>query len=146
MCSDSFLYLQQGDLKKTRQQLSDYELASRLSYFLWSTMPDERLRALGEGLVSPEGIAAAGDITALRRLTLTRCEELSDDGLKLASTWTQLEQLELGSLELPKARLPQLQAFSFLKELKFYFPKGYSPEIQAKIKTLLPTVDVKFTP
>jgi len=46
LCSDSFLYLEQGDLKKTRQQLSDYELASRLSYFLWSTMPDEKLLAL----------------------------------------------------------------------------------------------------
>ena len=43
LCSDSFLYLQQGESKKTRQQLSDHELASRLSYFLWSTMPDQRL-------------------------------------------------------------------------------------------------------
>jgi len=46
LCSDSFLYLEQGDSQKTRLQLNDYELASRLSYFLWSTMPDETLLAL----------------------------------------------------------------------------------------------------
>jgi hypothetical protein len=50
LCSDTFLYLQQGESKETRQQLSDHELASRLSYFLWSTMPDQRLLDLaGEG-------------------------------------------------------------------------------------------------
>jgi hypothetical protein len=54
LCSDSFLYLQQGDSNKTRQQLSDYELASRLSYFLWSTMPDQCLLDLArEGKLQP---------------------------------------------------------------------------------------------
>ncbi len=46
LCSNSFLYLEQGDLKKARQELNDWELAARLSYFLWSTMPDERLLSL----------------------------------------------------------------------------------------------------
>jgi hypothetical protein len=32
----------------TTYQISEYELASRLSYFLWSTMPDEELLALAE--------------------------------------------------------------------------------------------------
>lgn len=40
-----FLYLLEpaGDEKRP---IDDWELASRLSYFLWSTMPDERLREL----------------------------------------------------------------------------------------------------
>ncbi len=40
-----FLYLMEpaGDEKRT---IGDWELASRLSYFLWSTMPDERLMEL----------------------------------------------------------------------------------------------------
>lgn len=40
-----FLYLLEpaGDEKR---QLSEFELASRLSYFLWSTLPDERLMEL----------------------------------------------------------------------------------------------------
>lgn len=43
LCSKSFLYLVEGDAKQPRQQLSDFELASRLSYFLWSTLPDQHL-------------------------------------------------------------------------------------------------------
>lgn len=43
LCSKSFIYLAEGDAKKPRQHLSDPELASRLSFFLWSTMPDARL-------------------------------------------------------------------------------------------------------
>lgn len=43
LCSKNFIYLVEGDSKKQRQQLTDHELASRLSYFLWSSMPDQRL-------------------------------------------------------------------------------------------------------
>jgi hypothetical protein len=40
--------------------LSDFEVASRLSYFLWDSMPDEQLLAAAEAgeLSSPEGIEA----------------------------------------------------------------------------------------
>ena len=42
LVSPDFLYLVEpsGDSKR---RISDWELASRLSYFLWSTMPDQRL-------------------------------------------------------------------------------------------------------
>ena len=44
LCSKSFLYLEEGNGRpRRRPRLTDWELASRLSYFLWSTMPDERL-------------------------------------------------------------------------------------------------------
>ena len=62
LCSDSFLYLEQGDLKKTRQQLNDWELASRLSYFLWSTMPDEKLLALARGGTLHESGTLAAEV------------------------------------------------------------------------------------
>ena len=41
LCSPRFLYIQEKGPK-----LDNYELASRLSYFLWSSMPDERLLEL----------------------------------------------------------------------------------------------------
>jgi len=41
LCSPSFLYLQENP-----GELDDYALASRLSYFLWSCMPDEELLTL----------------------------------------------------------------------------------------------------
>ncbi|MEK0447685.1 MAG: hypothetical protein RLZZ399_3006 [Verrucomicrobiota bacterium] len=46
LCSRSFLFLEEGSPAEERQRLTDWELASRLSYFLWSTMPDEELVAL----------------------------------------------------------------------------------------------------
>ncbi len=41
LCSPDFLYL-----KEQKEQLTDYEIANRLSYFLWSSMPDEALLEL----------------------------------------------------------------------------------------------------
>ena len=107
-------------------------------------LPLEYLQ-LGDGLDAPAGISAIKAISTLKRVTLTNCKELDDTGLKLAAELTQLEQLELGGLDLPDERLPQLQAFSFLKELKLIRrPQSYPEETQAKIKALLPMVAVKF--
>jgi len=109
-----------------------------------ASLPLEYLQ-LGDGLDAPEGIAAIKAIATLKRVTLTDCSKLDDAGLKLAADLKQLEQLELGRLALPDERLPQLAAFAHLKELKLIDrTKGYSPETQAKIKALLPKVDVKF--
>ncbi len=44
LVSPEFLYLvEPRDALDKQQDLTDYELASRLSYFLWSSMPDDRL-------------------------------------------------------------------------------------------------------
>jgi len=50
LCSPGFLLLQEptGSANKP-QPLTGYELACRLSYFLWSTMPDEELFKLAAG-------------------------------------------------------------------------------------------------
>ena len=54
LCSPQFLYL-----KETAGGLDDHALASRLSYFLWSSMPDDELFALAEEgkLREPEELA-----------------------------------------------------------------------------------------
>ncbi|MEQ8785651.1 MAG: DUF1592 domain-containing protein [Pirellulaceae bacterium] len=48
LCSKSFLFLAEGDESRQRHTLTDWEIASRLSYLLWSTMPDDELFALAE--------------------------------------------------------------------------------------------------
>lgn len=48
LCSKSFLFLSEGDGDADRSTLTDWEIASRLSYLLWSTMPDEELFELAE--------------------------------------------------------------------------------------------------
>jgi len=50
LISPDFLYLiEPAGTPGKRTPLSDFELASRLSYFLWSTMPDEPLLTLARG-------------------------------------------------------------------------------------------------
>ncbi len=43
LASKDFLYLREGSIKERRDRVNDWELASRLSYMLWGSMPDEAL-------------------------------------------------------------------------------------------------------
>lgn len=57
----SFLFkIEQAPTGKNAGPVNDWELASRLSYFLWSTIPDDELRALAAAgkLHQPEILAA----------------------------------------------------------------------------------------
>ncbi len=60
LCSHSFLFLVEGSAEHPSLGLNDWELASRLSYFLWSTMPDDRLLDLARRgkLHEPETLRA----------------------------------------------------------------------------------------
>ena len=48
MVSPDFLFLREHSKDAEQHQLDDFALASRLSYFLWSSMPDEELLTLAE--------------------------------------------------------------------------------------------------
>jgi mono/diheme cytochrome c family protein len=43
LASKDFLYLREGSIKERRDRIDDWELASRLSYMLWGSMPDNAL-------------------------------------------------------------------------------------------------------
>lgn len=45
LTSKSFYYLEEGSPTQRRDRVNDWELASRLSYFLWSSLPDDELLA-----------------------------------------------------------------------------------------------------
>jgi hypothetical protein len=55
LCSPGFVYLSQ-ETKQDSKRLSNQALASRLSYFLWSTMPDAEL--LSQDLTKPDVLIA----------------------------------------------------------------------------------------
>jgi hypothetical protein len=61
LCSPQFLCLgEPSSAAKKPMPLTDYELASRLSYFLWSTMPDEELfRLAADGKLRDKKTLAA---------------------------------------------------------------------------------------
>ena len=48
LTSKSFFYLEEGSTSQRRETVNDWELASRLSYFLWSSMPDDDLCTLAQ--------------------------------------------------------------------------------------------------
>ncbi len=43
LTSKNFYYLEEGSAAERREMVNDWELASRLSYFLWSSLPDDEL-------------------------------------------------------------------------------------------------------
>lgn len=60
LASKNFTYLVEGSAGEKQDYLNDFELASRLSYFLWSSMPDNVLLAKARAgkLREPESLAA----------------------------------------------------------------------------------------
>ncbi|NNE93161.1 MAG: DUF1592 domain-containing protein [Verrucomicrobiales bacterium] len=90
LVSPDFLYLvepEPGGKKGTETPLTDFEFASRLSYFLWSTMPDERLFDLastGE-LRKPKVLAAEVDRMLEDERSQQFVEQFSHQWLDLGS-------------------------------------------------------------
>jgi len=60
LTSKNFYYLEEGSPDKKRNQVNDWELASRLSFFLWSSLPDEELLTAAQSgkLHEPEVLRA----------------------------------------------------------------------------------------
>ncbi len=86
LTSRHFLYLVEGDTV-ARERLTDPELASRLSYFLWSSMPDEALfTAAKDGTLNGDGLTKAVD----RMLTDSKASRFIDD---FARQWLQLHRV-----------------------------------------------------
>jgi mono/diheme cytochrome c family protein len=80
---------QPARLATSSYRLADYELASRLSFFLWGTGPDaELLKLAGRG-----GLSLPGAMTkqAKRMLASPRADALST---RFASQWLRLQDLE----------------------------------------------------
>ncbi|MCR9198244.1 MAG: DUF1592 domain-containing protein [Planctomycetaceae bacterium] len=86
LTSRHFTYLVEGDTEP-RDRLNDYELASRLSYFLWSSLPDERLFQ-----AAAQGQLTGGQLTAhvTRMLSDPKADRFVTD---FPRQWLQLHRL-----------------------------------------------------
>jgi hypothetical protein len=90
LASPHFLYrVEAANTTGGIRTLSDLELASRLSFFLWSSIPDDELLtvAAASRLSKPEVLSAQ----VSRMLADPRAESLSDD---FAFQWLHLEKLD----------------------------------------------------
>ena len=86
LTSRHFIYLVEGDTG-ARERLSDTELASRLSYFLWSSMPDNGLLAAGKsGTLKADGLKKEVD----RMLADSKANRFVED---FTRQWLQLHRV-----------------------------------------------------
>jgi hypothetical protein len=86
LTSRHFIYLVEGE-PTARERLNDWELNSRLSYFLWSSMPDDRLFAVAQsGKLSGEELKNEVD----RLLNDGKVNRFVDD---FARQWLQLHRV-----------------------------------------------------
>ena len=86
LTSRNFIYLVEGE-PEPRERLNEHELASRLSYFLWSSMPDNTLFTKAkEGKLNGEELSTQVD----RMLSDARIERFVDD---FSRQWLQLHRV-----------------------------------------------------
>ncbi len=86
LTSRNFIYLVEGDAVP-REQLTDFELATRLSYLLWSSMPDESLFVAAKtGKLSGKLLESQVD----RMLADERASRFVED---FARQWLQLHRV-----------------------------------------------------
>ena len=86
LCSPKFLYKYEGD----SLNLDDYAIASRLSYFLWNTLPDDRLIKLAsEGKLKDASVRSA---EALRMLQDPKSQRFVTD---FTEQWLELHKIDV---------------------------------------------------
>ncbi|WP_206028649.1 DUF1592 domain-containing protein [Thalassoroseus pseudoceratinae] len=84
LCSPRFLYLQE-----TPGQLDSYAIASRLSYFLWNSMPDDELLQLAEADRLQDETVIRQQVE--RMLTSPKGQQFVED---FASQWLDLDEID----------------------------------------------------
>ncbi|HJZ58576.1 MAG TPA: DUF1592 domain-containing protein [Gemmataceae bacterium] len=91
LCSPHFLYRIEDDPKDPNgiRTINDFEFATRLSYFLWSSMPDEELFGLAQkGTLRNPGVL---DAQVKRMLKDPKAKALSEN---FAGQWLQLRNIK----------------------------------------------------
>ncbi len=105
------------DEPQAKHVINDYELATRLSYFLWSSMPDDELRALcDQGTLRKEGHLEA---QIRRMLKDPKAQALVDN---FAGQWLQTRRI--GTITPDKSVFPQFDddlRAAMKKETELFF-------------------------
>ena len=90
LCSPKFLYKHEGD----SLDLDDYAIASRLSYFLWNSLPDDRLIKLAsEGKLKDSSVRSA---EATRMLQDPKARRFIAD---FTEQWLELHKIDIVNLQ-----------------------------------------------
>ncbi len=121
---------------ETKRAVDNWELASRLSYFLWSTMPDRHLRKL----------AAAGQLNQPKTLATEVERMLADPRAwrfvsRFTEQWLQLRRVE--SIAVNRDAYPQVD--DALKEMMVGETQHFFAELLRENQSALLMLDSPFT-
>ena len=120
LVSHHFLYRQESDPQmEGAYEISGFELASRLSFFLWSSLPDQQLLdvAYTENLHDP----AVLEREVLRMLEDPKAQRL---GARFATQWLELSKLRDPAFQIDPEVYPEYSPLLrdlMLKEVEMYF-------------------------
>jgi hypothetical protein len=137
LCSPKFLFRVELDDRPQSpdpRPLDEFQLASRLSYFLWSTMPDDELFSLAE----KKQLTANLDAQVRRMLADSKSSELVKN---FALQWLQVQRLERLSPDaslFPSFTNPLRQAM--LKETELFFDS-----VMREDRSILDLIDADYT-
>ena len=137
LCSPKFLFrveLDDRPLSPDARAIDEFQLASRLSYFLWSTMPDNELLELA----AKKQLTANLDAQVQRMLADPKSSELVKN---FAMQWLQVQRLQRFT---PNAKLfPTFNAglqSAMLKETELFFTAVIRED-----RSILDLLDADFT-
>ncbi|OUV36816.1 MAG: hypothetical protein CBC62_08435 [Opitutia bacterium TMED102] len=99
LTSPQFLFLIEESTTPKAEPLAEHELASKLAYFLWNTVPDPRLRQLADA----GKLRAALDTEITRLIRDERFGQFADE---FASQWLSLEKFDV--VEMDRNKYPTL--------------------------------------
>ena len=136
LVSPHFLFRIEQDPAEGQHRLSDYELAARLSYFVWSSMPDDELsRIAGRGGLRDPNVLAA---QVRRMLADPKAKALAEN---FAGQW-----LETRNLKYHKPDPEKFPAFNrelrddMLRETEMFFNA-----VVVEDRSILDFIDAPFT-
>jgi hypothetical protein len=140
LVSPHFLFRIEKDSRaaqnETARPISQYELASRLSYFLWSSMPDdELLRAADQGLLRKPDVLAA---QVRRMLKDPKSSALIEN---FGGQWLELRKLE--SVKPDRERFPEFDEYlrmSMRRETELFFE-----DIARNDRSIIDFIDGDYT-
>ncbi|HEX4609874.1 MAG TPA: DUF1592 domain-containing protein [Urbifossiella sp.] len=136
LTSKNFLYLEEGDLAASAPRLTDWQLAARLSYFLWSTAPDRRLLDLARaGELRRPAVRRA---EARRLLADPRAAAFADS---FPRQWLQLRRV--GMFAPDRALYPEYD--EYLERSMVAETTGYFREVLARDAGLREFLDSDWT-
>ena len=126
LCSPNFLHHVEP-VAPASCLIDDYALANRLSYFLWNSLPDERLRTLAGAGTLHERQVLADEIE--RMLGSEKSERFVDDFL---GQWLKLRTIGMNDVD--KVLYPEFRKYlqdSMVEETKAYFREMIDRDLDA---------------